>query len=48
MLTDLDYRYKNLRINIKVFPNCKSKNIICVKQNTCKDCDIVHVSYIRM
>ena len=41
MLTDLDYRFKNMKININVSPNCKSNNIIFDDQKTYIDCGSV-------
>ena len=32
MLTDLDYRFKHMKINNNVCPNFKSNNIICDDQ----------------
>ena len=41
MLTDLDYRFKHMKINNNVCPNCKSNNIIYDDQKTCIDCGYV-------
>ena len=37
MLTDIDYRFKHIKINDDTCYNCKSNNIIYNEQNTCKD-----------
>ena len=41
MLTNLDYRFKHMIININVCPNCKSSSIIYDDQKTCIDCGSV-------
>ena len=41
ILTDLDYRFKSMKINNNVCPNCKSNNIIYNDQKTCIDCGFV-------
>ena len=41
ILTDLDYRFKRIKINNKVRPNCKSNNIIYDDQENCIDCGYV-------
>ena len=41
MLTDLDYRFKSIKMNNNVCPNCKSNNIIYDDQKTCIDCGYV-------
>ena len=38
MLTDLDYRFKHMKITNNVSPNCKSNNIIYDDQKTCIHC----------
>ena len=41
MLTDLDYRFKHMKMNNNVCPNCKTHNIIYDDQKTCIDCGSV-------
>ena len=41
MLTDLDYRFKNMKINNNDCFNCKSTNIVYDDQKTCINCGSV-------
>ena len=41
MLTDLDYRFKNMKINNNAFFNCKSTNIVFDDQKTFINCGSV-------
>ena len=41
ILTDIDYWFKNMKINDNTCYNCKSNNVINDEQKTCKDCGMV-------
>ena len=41
ILTDLNYRFKHMKININLCLNCKSNKIIFDDQKTCIDCGSV-------
>ena len=41
ILTDIDYRFKNMKINDNTCYNCKSNNVINDEQKTSKDCGMV-------
>ena len=41
ILTDIDYRFKHMKINDNTCYNCQSNNIIYDEQKTGKDCGMV-------
>ena len=41
MLADLNYGFRNMKINNNISPSCKSNNIVYGDQKTCIDCGYV-------